>query len=111
MRPRAGSWFPCSPQLSPEQAANRVLVFSSRHRRRGTYTYRETLQLTPDPTARPFTDPVGDLMSKTKQQAKGTSRKELFRALQARFEKNMNRHKGLGWAEVQAKLDASTERL
>jgi len=26
MRPRAGSWFPCSPQLSPEQAANHVVV-------------------------------------------------------------------------------------
>jgi len=50
-------------------------------------------------------------MSKTKQQAKGTSREELFRALKARFEKNMNRHKGLGWAEVQAKLDGNTERL
>src|SRR3989441_13378283 len=26
MRPRAGSWFPCSPQLSSEQAANHVVV-------------------------------------------------------------------------------------
>ena len=52
-------------------------------------------------------------MSKTKQQAKRSSeqRDELLGALQARFEKNMNRHKGLGWAEVQAKLDANTERL
>jgi hypothetical protein len=31
-------------------------------------------------------------------------REELFRTLKARFEKNMNRHKGLEWAEVQAKL-------
>jgi len=30
---------------------------------------------------------------------------ELLRALKARFEKNMNRHKGLEWAKVQAKLD------
>jgi len=52
-------------------------------------------------------------MSKTKQQAKRSSaqRDELLGALQARFEKNMNRHKGLGWAEVQAKLDANTARL
>ena len=50
-------------------------------------------------------------MSKTKQQVKGSSREELFRALKARFEKHMNRHKDLGWAEVQAKLDANTERL
>jgi hypothetical protein len=37
--------------------------------------------------------------------------KELLRALEARFKKNMNRHKGLAWAEVQAKLDANTEKL
>jgi hypothetical protein len=36
---------------------------------------------------------------------------ELLRALKARFEKNMNRHKGLEWAKVQAKLEANTERL
>jgi Protein of unknown function (DUF4256)/YCII-related domain len=36
---------------------------------------------------------------------------ELLRALKARFEKNMNRHKGLEWAKVQAKLEASTEKL
>ena len=38
-------------------------------------------------------------------------REELLRALKARFEKNMNRHKGLEWAKVQAKLEAHTERL
>ena len=31
-------------------------------------------------------------------------REELLRALRAHFEKNMNRHKGLEWAKVQAKL-------
>ncbi|WP_045521448.1 DUF4256 domain-containing protein [Neobacillus niacini] len=36
---------------------------------------------------------------------------ELLRALKARFEKNMNRHKGLEWAKVQAKLKANTEKL
>ena len=36
---------------------------------------------------------------------------ELLRALKARFEKNMNRHKGLEWAKVQAKLEAKTEKL
>src|SRR5438094_9717699 len=35
-------------------------------------------------------------------------RKELLGALKARFEKNMNRHKGLEWAKVQAKLEADT---
>ena len=38
-------------------------------------------------------------------------RKELLRALKLRFEKNMNRHKGLEWAKVQAKLEANTEKL
>ena len=38
-------------------------------------------------------------------------RDKLLKALKARFEKNMNRHKGLAWAEVQAKLEAGTERL
>jgi hypothetical protein len=36
---------------------------------------------------------------------------ELLRVLKARFEKNMNRHKGLEWAKVQAKLEANTEKL
>ena len=36
---------------------------------------------------------------------------ELLRALKARFEKNMNRHKGLEWAKVQEKLEANTEKL
>jgi hypothetical protein len=38
-------------------------------------------------------------------------REELLRALKARFEKNMNRHKGLEWAHVQAKLEAHPEKL
>lgn len=36
---------------------------------------------------------------------------ELLIALKARFEKNMNRHKGFEWARVQAKLEANTEKL
>jgi hypothetical protein len=38
-------------------------------------------------------------------------REELLRALKARFEKNMNRHRGLEWADVQAKLEAKPEKL
>src|SRR4030081_175902 len=38
-------------------------------------------------------------------------REELLRALKTRFEKNMNRHKGLEWAKVQARLEANTEKL
>jgi hypothetical protein len=36
---------------------------------------------------------------------------DLLRVLKARFEKNMNRHKGLEWAKVQAKLEANAEKL
>src|SRR5215210_3631682 len=38
-------------------------------------------------------------------------REELLRTLKARFKKNMNRHKGLEWAKVQAKLEANIEKL
>src|SRR5713101_409223 len=38
-------------------------------------------------------------------------REELLRALKARFEKNMNRHKGLDWAKVHAKLEGNGEKL
>ena len=36
---------------------------------------------------------------------------ELLSVLKARFEKNMNRHKGLEWAKVQAKLKSNTGKL
>ena len=42
---------------------------------------------------------------------KAKQREELLSALKARFEKNMNRHKGLEWAKVQAKLEANSEKL
>ena len=36
-------------------------------------------------------------------------REELIKALKARFEKNMNRHKGLDWAKIQEKLEANSD--
>jgi hypothetical protein len=42
---------------------------------------------------------------------KAKQREELLNGLKSRFEKNMNRHKGLAWAKVHAKLEASTEKL
>jgi hypothetical protein len=36
---------------------------------------------------------------------------DLLRTLKARFEKNMNRHKGIEWAKVQAKLEAHPDKL
>jgi hypothetical protein len=44
----------------------------------------------------------------TKQELSPEHRDELLNTLKTRFEKNMNRHKGLEWAKVQAKLDART---
>ena len=38
-------------------------------------------------------------------------REDLLRALKARFEKNMNRHKGLEWTKVQEKLEVDAEKL
>ena len=46
-----------------------------------------------------------------KKELSPEQREELLGALKARFEKNMNRHKGLEWAKVQAKLEADTEKL
>ena len=36
---------------------------------------------------------------------------ELIRTLKVRFEKNMNRHSGLEWANIEAKLKADSEKL
>ena len=41
-----------------------------------------------------------------KKQLSPKQREDLLAALQARFEKNMARHRGLGWAKVKARLDA-----
>ena len=38
-------------------------------------------------------------------------REELLRRLKTRFEKNMSRHAGLEWADVQSRLDANAEKL
>src|ERR1043166_689947 len=46
-----------------------------------------------------------------KKELSPEQREELLRALKARFEKNMNRHKSLEWAQIQAKLEANTEKL
>jgi hypothetical protein len=36
---------------------------------------------------------------------------EIIRVLKVRFEKNLNRHKGLNWAELEARLESSFEKL
>jgi hypothetical protein len=40
--------------------------------------------------------------AKTKKGLSPEQHEDLLRTLKVRFEKNMNRHKGLGWDEVQA---------
>jgi hypothetical protein len=40
-----------------------------------------------------------------------TDREELLKELKERFDENVNRHKGLEWAKVQAKLEANAEKL
>jgi hypothetical protein len=50
-------------------------------------------------------------INSNKKELSPEQREELLRALKARFEKNMNRHKGLEWAKVQAKLEANTAKL
>jgi Protein of unknown function (DUF4256) len=49
--------------------------------------------------------------SKSKKELSPKQREELLSALKARFEKNMGRHKGLAWVEVQAKLEVNPEKL
>src|SRR6266496_4908881 len=50
-------------------------------------------------------------MKSNKKELSPKQREELLRALKDRFEKNLNRHKGLEWAKVQARLDANAEKL
>jgi hypothetical protein len=50
-------------------------------------------------------------MNSNKKELSSKQREELFKALKARFEKNMDRHQGLEWALVQAKLEAHAGKL
>jgi hypothetical protein len=49
--------------------------------------------------------------AKTKKELSDEQREDLLRTLKARFDKNVNRHAGLEWAKVEAKLEASPEKL
>jgi hypothetical protein len=50
-------------------------------------------------------------MTKTSMELSQATREELLTTLKARFEKNMNRHEGLEWDKVQAKLEENPEKL
>jgi Protein of unknown function (DUF4256) len=53
------------------------------------------------------------MTKKNKRELSPEQHKALFSTLKARFEKNMNRHKGIEWTKVQSKLDlpAGAEKL
>jgi hypothetical protein len=51
------------------------------------------------------------IIMETKKELSPEQRDELIRALKDRFEKNMDRHKGIAWAKLQAKLEANPEKL
>ncbi len=46
-----------------------------------------------------------------KKQLSSKQQEDLLKTLQTRFEKNMNRHKGIEWPKVAAKLKANEEKL
>ena len=50
-------------------------------------------------------------MKSNKNELSPKQREELLNALKARFEKNMGRHPGLGWAKVQARLETRPDQL
>src|SRR5262249_51635263 len=50
-------------------------------------------------------------MMSNKKELSPKQREDLLKTLKARFEKNMNRHKGIEWAKVQARLEAKADKL
>ncbi|WP_439581246.1 DUF4256 domain-containing protein [Dyadobacter bucti] len=50
-------------------------------------------------------------MKTSKKALSAEQNEELLQTLKARFEKNMKRHQGLEWAEVQARLESKPEKL
>jgi len=50
-------------------------------------------------------------VNNNKKQLSAEQREELLKVLKARFEKNMSRHTGMEWANVQARLEANPQKL
>jgi len=53
----------------------------------------------------------GIVSARGKKELSPEMREELLKTLKTRFEKNMNRHKGLEWAKVRARLEANPEKM
>jgi len=51
------------------------------------------------------------MATKSKKALSASQGKEFLKTLKERFDKNMNRHKSLDWAKVQARLEAHPEKL
>jgi hypothetical protein len=49
--------------------------------------------------------------AKSKKELSPAQRQDLLKALQSRFEKSMNRHQGIDWPKVKARLEANPEKL
>ena len=50
-------------------------------------------------------------MRSSRKELSPKQREELLTAVKARFERNMNRHHGLEWAKIKAKLEGKSEKL
>jgi hypothetical protein len=80
----------------------RKLKFSPKHKFKQLYAYQTYLKRGIIKMNR---------INSKKKELSPEQRDDLLRALKARFEKNMNRHYGLEWTDVQAKLEADAEKL
>jgi hypothetical protein len=58
-----------------------------------------------------YFEEIGNIKTMSNLTLSKEQREEIIKALKARFAKNMNRHKDLRWAEVQAVLEADAEKL
>ena len=50
-------------------------------------------------------------INRNKKELSPSQGEELLKILKVRFEKNMNRHKGVEWSKVQTKLEANNDKL
>lgn len=54
---------------------------------------------------------INYIRMKSEKKLSPAQRQELLSLLKTRFEKNLNRHKGIEWSKVQVKLESNSEKL
>src|SRR5260221_1678443 len=98
-------------EITPDPSITRDLFLKWRSPRLGASN--PELMTNPVQAGRPALAAVQTMnnIKSNKKELSPRQREELLRALKFRFEKNMNRHKRLDWAKVQARLKASAEKL